>query len=119
MENSPQVNKADMESTSAIKIGKKAFLSSAIITFCLMIVSGILTQVIPSGTYERFVMNGQTLVKPDSFQYIQKIPFPIYRWFTAPFEVLFSSDGLIAIMLIFFTIALLIEFVQLVEIGSQ
>lgn len=117
MENSPQVNKVNMESTSAIKIGKKAFLSSAIITFCLMIVSGILTQVIPSGIYERIVMDGQTLVKPDSFQYIQKIPFPIYRWFTAPFEVLFSSDGLIAIMLIFFIIAVGGSFEILDKVG--
>lgn len=89
----------------AIQISKKAFLTSLIITFLLMILSGILTYVIPSGLYDRAVQGSVTTIISDSFHYIQKVPFPVYRWFTAPVEVLFSSDGIVAIMLILFIIS--------------
>jgi uncharacterized ion transporter superfamily protein YfcC len=51
-------NKINIEE-SKFKIGKKAFLSAALILLGLMIVSGILTKVLPAGSYERVVENGK------------------------------------------------------------
>jgi uncharacterized ion transporter superfamily protein YfcC len=65
-----------------------------------MIISGILTRVIPSGSYERFDLNGMIMINPDSFQYIEKAVYPVYRWFTAPVEVLFSANAPVIIVLI-------------------
>lgn len=112
----PEVVKT--EDKSFIQISKKAFLTSVIITFSLMILSGILTYVIPSGLYERIADGGRTLIVPESFHYIQKVPFPVYRWFTAPVEVLFSSDGIVAIMLILFIISVGGGFEILDKVGA-
>ena len=40
----------------SLRIGKRAFLFSAAIILVLMIVSGALTKVLPSGSYERMIV---------------------------------------------------------------
>jgi len=89
-----------MEESYGLKIGKRAFITTAAITLSLMILSGILTRIIPSGNYERYAAGAAEMIRPDSFQYVEKIPFPVYRWFTAPVEVLFSENGPTIIVLI-------------------
>ncbi len=94
-----------MQETHELKIGKKAFITTAAITLSLMILSGILTRIIPSGSYERYTADGITVIKPHTFQYVEKVPLPVLRWFTAPLEVLFSENApviLVLVMLIVF-----------------
>ncbi|NLA27410.1 MAG: YfcC family protein, partial [Firmicutes bacterium] len=55
-----------MTETAEIRIGKKAFITTAVIILCLMILSGILTQVIPSGSYDYSIIEGKKVVDPDS-----------------------------------------------------
>lgn len=90
------------ESKGNQSIGKKTFLSSIIILLLLMVVSGILTRVIPTGSYERLVVDGKTIVAPKSFHYTNIPTLPIWRWFTAPVEVLFGGDGLVVLVIIIF-----------------
>ncbi len=89
-----------MQDIQGIRIGKRAFITSALIILSLMIISGILTRVIPSGSYERTVVDGMITIIPESFQYVEKVALPIYRWFTAPIEVLGSPNAPIIIVLI-------------------
>ncbi|MBW6463730.1 MAG: AbgT family transporter [Firmicutes bacterium] len=89
-----------MQDVQGIRIGKRTFITSALIILSLMIISGIMTRLIPSGSYERFHINGMVTINPDSFQYVDKVIFPVYRWFTAPFEVLFSENAPVIIVLI-------------------
>ncbi|MFA9398783.1 MAG: YfcC family protein [Clostridiaceae bacterium] len=91
-----------MDNSTTVKIGKKAFISSALILLALMILSGVLTRLIPSGSYERVLDSGKESILPNSFQYVDKIKLPVYRWFTSPVEVLFSSDALVIITIIIF-----------------
>ena len=91
-----------MAQESAIKIGKKAFLFSALIIFVLMIASGILTIVLPAGAYDRIVEDGRTLVVNGSYQEVPRPNYPFWRWFTAPVEILFGPDNLTPIVLIIF-----------------
>jgi uncharacterized ion transporter superfamily protein YfcC len=79
---------------SGAQISVKAFLQAVAIIFALMIVSGILTRVIPAGSYARVEMDGREVIDPASFQSIPRPDFPVWRWFTAPVEVLFTPDGL-------------------------
>jgi len=72
------------ESKSSIQIGKKTFISSALILFALMIVSGILTKIIPSGTFDRIIVDGRTVINPSSFKFTEISGIPFLRWFTAP-----------------------------------
>ena len=87
---------------SRIKIGGRAFLLSVIIILALMIVSGILTIVMPSGIFDRTETDGRTLVVDGSYRVIEKPSYPFWRWFTAPFEVLAGDDNITLIALIVF-----------------
>lgn len=87
---------------SAIKIGKKAFLLSAGIILFLMLVSGILTIILPSGEYQRIVQDGKTLVVNGTYHAVTKPFYPAWRWLTAPVEILFSQDNVTLITIIIF-----------------
>ncbi len=88
-----------MEEKFGAQISKKAFIQSVIILLVIMLV---LTRVVPAGTYERITDAGRELIKPDSFQHTPKPHYPIWRWFTAPVEVLWGPDSLLIIVICLF-----------------
>jgi len=87
---------------TGFKIGKQLFITAMIILLLLMIGAGVLTRVIPTGSYERYTVDGRITIHPDSFQFTDTDPFPVWRWFTAPVEVLWSEDGIMVIAIILF-----------------
>ena len=89
----------NQQSSSALKIGVKALGISAGIILVLMIVSGILTRILPSGEFARVIENGRTMVVPGSYVLIDKPAYPVWRWFTAPFEI-FVAEGNVALITI-------------------
>ncbi len=91
--------------SSAVKIGLKAFVLSASIILILMIFSGILTMLLPSGEFQRITENGKTLVVPGTYSVIEKPDYPFWRWFTAPIEVLFAPGNLALITIIIFILS--------------
>ena len=91
-----------MNKDAGIKISKKSFLSSLIILLILMIISGMLTRILPPGEYDRIIVDGRETIDVNSFEYIEKPDYPFYRWFTAPLEVLWSQDALTVIVIILF-----------------
>ena len=78
---------------SGIRIGKKAFLTSAAIILALMALAGILTVVIPSGSYARTVTDGRETVVAGSFRFTEDVRYPVWRWLIAPVELLGGPDG--------------------------
>ncbi len=82
------------EQKSGAQISAKAFLQAVAIIFALMMVSGALTRLIPAGQYARTLEDGREVIDPTSFQFTTQPDFPVWRWFTAPVEVLFTPDGL-------------------------
>ena len=92
-----------MAENKTINIGKKSFIISFAILLALMIFVGVLTRVIPAGQYDRVIIEGREVINENSFQYVQDTnKLPIYRWFTAPFEVLSGEDSLVIIVIIIF-----------------
>jgi len=91
-----------MNEKSGITISKKSFFSSVTILGVLMVLAGALTRVIPAGVYERVMTEGRESVVPGSFQFIGEVDYPIFRWLTAPVEVLFGSDAVTIIVIILF-----------------
>ena len=89
---------------SSIKIGLRAFIGAAAIILLLMIGSGIMTKVLPSGQYQHKTVEGRSTIVPGSFQYTEKPNYPVWRWFIAPAEVLTSNSSLTVITIIFFII---------------
>lgn len=88
--------------SSGIKISKKSFISSVMIIFTLMMIAGILTWVIPTGSFEHVVVDGRDTILPGTYQFANTSGYAIWRWFTAPFEVIFSSDGPTVVVIILF-----------------
>ncbi len=82
------------EQKSGAQISARAFIQAVVIIFVLMMVSGILTRIIPAGQFARVEVDGREAIDPASFRYIERPNFPVWRWFTAPVEVLFTADGL-------------------------
>ena len=87
---------------SNVKIEAKSFYLAAVIILALMIASGILTRVLPAGSYERTVSEGRTLVVNGSYREIARPDYPFWRWFTAPFEILLGPDNITPIVLVIF-----------------
>ena len=85
-----------------LKLSKKEFFTSFLILLALMIFTGVLTRVLPSGQFDRAPGPNGEVVVPGTYRVIEKPVFPVWRWFTAPVEVLGSSDGLQAIVIILF-----------------
>lgn len=90
------------EKRAGISISAKAFLASFLILFALMIGAGILTRLIPSGRFERLGTGSEAAIAPDSYHVVSHPDYPVWRWFTAPFEVFASPDAAMAITIIAF-----------------
>jgi uncharacterized ion transporter superfamily protein YfcC len=89
-----------MEQKAGAQISQRAFIQSLVILFILMMIAGLLTLIIPAGQYSRVNADGRETIDPNSFQFVPKPDYPIWRWFIAPIEVLGSSSGLTVIVII-------------------
>lgn len=92
-----------MDQKSGAQIGRKAFGQSAFILLALMIVAGILTLVVPAGQFQRVEVDGRETIVPDSYAPTARPDYPIWRWFTAPLEVVAGPDGLTVIVITVFS----------------
>ncbi len=92
----------DNSGKAGISISGKAFAASFIILFALMMAAGVLTALVPQGSFERIESGSERLIVPGSYRETQRIPYPFWRWLTAPAEVLGTSDaGMAALIIIF------------------
>jgi uncharacterized ion transporter superfamily protein YfcC len=91
-----------MNEKSGAQISQKAFIQSLVILLIFMIFAGILTRVVPAGEFARIEVDGREIVQPDSFTLTKSVDYPIWRWFTAPIEVLGGEDNLTIIVIILF-----------------
>jgi len=93
-----------MERPELINISKKSFISVVVILLVLMIFAGVMTLLIPQGSYARDAGGG---IIPDSFIYAaDPVSYPFWRWFIAPVTILFSTDALNVIMISLFLLIL-------------
>lgn len=90
------------ENENALKISKKTFLTAVAILGVLMLLAGILTQVIPAGSFDRVTVDGREVVQQGTFHYTAGTGYPVWRWLTAPVEVLWGPDGAMVIVIIIF-----------------
>ena len=90
------------EEKSGAQISQKAFIQSLVILLVFMIFAGILTRIVPAGEFARIEIDGREVVDPESFSYVDAVNIPVWRWFTAPIEVLGGEDSLTIIVIILF-----------------
>jgi len=106
-----------MDQKSGAQISTRAFVQSVIILIALMMVAGILTKIIPAGSYHYIDVDGLLMIEPGSFEYLERPHYPIWRWFTAPIEVLGGPDGLTIIVIIVFILMVGIAFAVMDKSG--
>ncbi len=106
-----------MEPKAGAQISKKSFLQSVAILFFFMLFAGILTLIVPSGTYDRIEVAGREVIDPTSFQYVPSPYYPPWRWLTAPLEVLWGPDALTIITIIIFLLMVGVSFAVLEKTG--
>jgi len=92
-----------MSENKTISIGKKSFIISFVILLSLMVLVGVLTRVIPTGQYDRVFVENREVIDETTFRFVDNADkLPVYKWFTAPFEVLIGEDSLVIIVIIIF-----------------
>jgi uncharacterized ion transporter superfamily protein YfcC len=106
-----------MKAKTSAYISRKAFIQSAIILLMLMLLAGVLTLIVPAGKYTRATVEGREVIDPDSFVLVEQPDYPIWRWFTAPFEVLGGPDGLTIIVIAIFVLFVAVSFAILDSTG--
>lgn len=96
----------------------RSFMASLAVLAALMIVAGVLTLVVPAGSYERVIgPGGDAVVVPGSYAPVARPDYPAWRWITAPAEVLASEDAALAIVIIAFIAVVGGAFALLKEAG--
>ncbi len=66
----------------------------------LIIIAGIMTYLVPAGTFDRVELNGRSAVVPGTFHYIEQTPVSIFEWFKAiPEGFISSADILVGIFI--------------------
>jgi len=106
-----------MQEKSGVQISQKSFLQSLLILLVLMLAAGLLTRLVPAGEYQRLEMDGREMIDPASFQYVPAPEYPVWRWLTAPLEVLAAPDGLTVIIIIIFLLMVGVSFTVLERSG--
>lgn len=106
-----------MEQKAGAQISQRSFVQSFAILLILMIAAGILTRVVPAGSFSRSLVDGREVIDPNSFTYSARPDFPVWRWFTAPVELLSSPDGLTVITIILFLLMVGASFAVLDKSG--
>ncbi len=99
-----------MQQKAGPQISQKAFIQSLLILFVLMMAAGILTCIVPAGSYTRAEQDGRQVIVPDSFTLTERPNYPVWRWLTAPVEVLGSDNGLVVIIIIVFLLLVGVAF---------
>jgi len=106
-----------MEQKAGAQISQKAFLQSVVILLVLMLGAGLLTRVIPPGSFDRVIVEGRELIDPTSYRLIEQPAYPIWRWITAPLEVLWGPDSLTIITIIIFLLLVGVAFAIMDKAG--
>ena len=89
--------------SGGLNIGVKTFIGTVALLLTIMILAGALTQVMPQGSYTYTEEDGRHIVVPGTYvEHPNADPLPVWRWFTAPFEVLGTDKAVTAGMIMAF-----------------
>lgn len=93
-----------MAEKAGAQISRKAFVQSLAILLALMLVAGVATRIVPAGQYDRVIVEGREVIDPGSYQPMPRPRYPVWRWFTAPVEVLWGPDAVTLIVVAMFVL---------------
>lgn len=89
-----------------LSISAKSFVTALIVIFVLMIISYVLTFIIPGGRYDRITdADGNVAINPDVFTSVEG-GIPFWKWILSPFLVLGESGSFTIIAIIIFLLVI-------------
>ena len=92
-----------MDKEMGLKINRRTYISTLVLLLGIMLLAGILTQILPQGNFLYEMVDGREVIVPGSYQVVEvQEKLPIWRWFTAPVEVLGTAQSVTAIMIMLF-----------------
>lgn len=97
-----------------VNISRRSFISVLILLFALMVVSVVLTYVIPKGAYKTAVVDGEEIVDYQSYEPLEDASgIPVWKGLLAPFLLLGGGDGINIIMLSVFLLVIVGTFQEM------
>ncbi len=97
-----------------VNISRRSFISVLILLFALMVVSVVLTYVIPKGAYGTAVVDGEEIVDYQSYEPLEDASgIPVWKGMLAPFLLLGGGDGINIIMLSVFLLVIVGTFQEM------
>jgi uncharacterized ion transporter superfamily protein YfcC len=106
-----------METKAGAQISRRAFTQALAVLLALMVAAGVLTRSIPAGEYTRLLVDGREMIDPGSYTEAPRPDYPVWRWFTAPLEVLGGPDSALIITIIIFLLMVGVSFAVLDRSG--
>jgi len=104
--NSDPTNTPSPERKPGAQINQRAFLQAVGILVALILAAGALTYLAPAREYQRLTTGESgtttTVIVPGSYHEIERPDYPVWRWLSAPVEVLFAPGGSIILAIIIF-----------------
>lgn len=98
-------NNGKQNQVSGVSISVRSFVTAMVMLFGLMVLTYLLTFLIPGGEYKRILAGGQEQVLPDTFSYVEgHIPF--WKWLLSPILVLGAEGGSTMIAIIVFLLVI-------------
>lgn len=79
----------------------RSFITSAVVLAALMLAAGLLTRIVPAGSYAR-LSDGSIVA--GSYAPTERPAYPAWRWLSAPLEVLGSEDAATAAVIVAFIV---------------
>ena len=90
---------------TGLNISVKSFLTALIMLFVLMVVTYLLTFIVPGGEYERVLTDGKDQVVPGTFTWTEgSIPF--WKWLLSPILMLGADGGGTVIAIVIFLLVI-------------
>ncbi len=94
------------DTVPALRIGLRALLFAAAVLLVLMTATGIITTIMPSGEFQRELVDGSEQLVEGSFVYTSAAAPPFWHWYTAPVEVLWGPDSIMIISISLFMLCI-------------
>lgn len=85
----------------ASDMAARSFITSAVVLASLMLAAGLLTRIVPAGSYAR-LPDGSIVA--GSYAQAERPAYPAWRWLSAPLEVLGSEDAATAAVIVAFIV---------------
>ena len=101
----PNETQTSQSKQTGLNISTKSFLAAIFILLALMILSYILTFVIPGGSYDRILEDGQELIVDGSFTYAEG-GISFVKWLFSPLLVLTAEGNVTIIAVIVFLLVI-------------